>query len=213
MKILVAAFDPFGGATINPALEAVKKMKDTIHGAPVVKVEIPTVFHQSLEVLTKAVEREAPEVIIVVGQAGGRQEISVERVAINIDDARIPDNAGNQPVDQKIIPGGPEAYFSNLPIKRMTDGIRRSGVEAAVSNTAGTFVCNHIFYGLMHYIESRGLSARGGFIHVPLIPEQLRDRDELPAMELSDITRALEAAAAAAIFYKKDIKTSEGSLH
>ncbi len=213
MIILLAAFDPFGGEPVNPALEAVKQVRNSIEGYTVLKVEIPTVFHRSLEVLKGKIRETNPDIIIAVGQAGGRPHISVERAGINIDDAGIPDNQGNQPVDEKIVPGGPEAYFSNLPIKAMTESIRRAGIPAAVSNTAGTFVCNHILYGLMHYIHRENPGARGGFIHVPYIPPQVTDRPGQPSMALTDITKAIEAALRAAVLYKKDILREEGSLH
>jgi len=213
MKILLAAFDPFGGESINPALEAVKKVRDIIEGYPVVKVEIPTVFHQSIRVLEEKMRETDPSIILVVGQAGGRPAISVERIGINIDDARIPDNQGNQPLDEKIVSGGPEAYFSNLPIKAMTNSIRQAGIPATVSNTAGTFVCNHILYGLLHHIHREKPKARGGFIHVPFIPSQVTDKGGQPSMAPENITKALEAALRAAVLYSEDIQTEEGSLH
>lgn len=213
MKILLAAFDPFGGELVNPALEAVKKVRDIIEGCAVVKVEIPTVFHQSIRVLEEKIRQTDPSIILVVGQAGGRPAISVERIGINIDDARIPDNQGKQPLDEKIVSGGPEAYFSNLPIKAMTNSIRQAGIPATVSNTAGTFVCNHILYGLLHHIHREKPKARGGFIHVPFIPSQVTDKAGQPSMALGDITKALEAALSAAVLNIEDIQTEEGSLH
>jgi len=213
MRILLAAFDPFGGESVNPALEAVKQVQSTIEGCPVIKVEIPTVFHRSIKVLEENIRKTDPSIILVIGQAGGRSEISVERIGINIDDARIPDNQGVGPVDQEIVPGGPEAYFSNLPIKAMTKAIRQAGIPAAVSNTAGTFVCNHILYGLLHHIHREKPEARGGFIHVPFIPSQVTDKRGQPSMALGDITTAIEAALKAAVLNKEDVQTQEGSLH
>lgn len=213
MKILLAAFDPFGGEAVNPALEAVKQVKDSIEGCSVIKLEIPTVFHRSRKVLREKIKETKPDIILVVGQAGGRPGISIERVGINLDDARIPDNQGNQPVDECIVPGGPAAYFSNLPIKAMVAAIRRVGIPAEVSNSAGTFVCNHILYGLLHQIHSENLKARGGFIHVPYIPAQVTDKKGQPSMGLRDITTAIEAALKAAVIYKEDIHQREGSLH
>ncbi len=213
MKILLAAFDPFGGESINPALQAVKQVRKSIEGYTVVKVEIPTVFHRSMEILKEKIQETNPDIIIAVGQAGGRAQISVERVGINIDDARIPDNQGNKPIDEKIVAGGAEAYFSNLPIKAMADSIRRGGIPAEVSNTAGTFVCNHILYGLLHFIHTEKPGARGGFIHVPFIPPQVTDRPGQPSMALTDITKAIESALRAAVLYKEDIRSEEGSLH
>ncbi len=213
MKILLAAFDPFGGEKINPALEAVKQVPDIIEGYTVSKVEIPTVFHRSIEVLRERIHWEDPEIILVIGQAGGRSEISIERVGINIDDARIPDNQENQPIDEKINPTGPAAYFSNLPIKAMAEEIRQAGIPAGVSNSAGTFVCNHILYGLMDHIHTEHRGSRGGFIHVPYIPSQVTDKKGQPSMALSDMVKAIEAALRAAVIYKKDLQKEEGSLH
>lgn len=213
MKILLAAFDPFGGEKINPALEAVKQVAEVIEGYSVRKLEIPTVFHKSIEVLREQINEEHPEIILVIGQAGGRSEISIERVGINIDDARIPDNQGNQPIDEKINPTGPAAYFSNLPIKAMAEEIRREGIPAGVSNTAGTFVCNHILYGLMHHIHENNTGSRGGFIHVPFIPSQVTDKKGQPSMALGDMVKAIESALRAAVIYKEDLRKEEGSLH
>ncbi len=213
MKILLAAFDPFGGEAVNPALEAVKQVRRTIEGCPVEKVEIPTVFHRSLEVLREKIKALDPDIVLVAGQAGGRPGISIERVGINLDDARIPDNQGNQPVDEEIVPGGPAAYFSNLPIKAMAESIRRGGIPAEVSNSAGTFVCNHVLYGLMHHIHRENFRVRGGFIHVPFIPAQVTDKKGQPSMGLGDITTAMEAALKAAVIYQEDIEQNEGSLH
>lgn len=213
MKILLAAFDPFGGEKINPALEAVKQVAEVIEGYSVSKREIPTVFHRSIEVLTEQINEEQPEIILVVGQAGGRSEISIERVGINIDDARIPDNQGNQPIDEKIKDTGPAAYFSNLPIKAMAEEIRREGIPAGVSNTAGTFVCNHILYGLMHHMHTNNTGSRGGFIHVPFIPSQVTDKKGQPSMALRDMVKAIESALRAAVIYKEDLRKEEGSLH
>lgn len=213
MKILLAAFDPFGGEKINPALEAVKQVAEVIEGYSVRKLEIPTVFHKSIEVLREQINEEHPEIILVIGQAGGRSEISIERVGINIDDARIPDNQGNQPIDEKINPTGPAAYFSNLPIKAMAEEIRREGIPAGVSNTAGTFVCNHILYGLMHHIHENNTGSRGGFIHVPFIPSQVTDKKGQPSMALGDMVKAIESALRAAVIQKEDLRKEEGSLH
>lgn len=213
MRILLGAFDPFGGEDVNPALEAVKQVNHFIEGHPVLKLEIPTVFHRSLEVLIDNIKENQPDIIIVVGQAGGRSQISVERIGINLDDARIPDNQGNTPINKKIVSGGDDAYFSNLPIKAMVRSIRQEGIPAEVSNTAGTFVCNHVLYGLMHFIHREKPKARGGFIHVPYIPLQVTDKPGMPSMALEDIIKALEGAIRAAVNHKEDIIAEEGSLH
>jgi len=212
MKILVTGFEPFGGESINPALEAVKKLKNEILGAKIIKAEIPTVFHKSIEKLLEHIEEEKPDVTLCIGQAGGRFDLTVERIAINIDDARIPDNEGNQPIDKVIYEDGKSAYFSKLPIKAMVNEIRNIGVPASVSNSAGTFVCNHIMYGLMYHINKSYSNMRGGFIHVPYIPEQVIEKKNQPYMALENIVRGLEAAIKAIVENKEDIKEIGGTI-
>ncbi|HLS53991.1 MAG TPA: pyroglutamyl-peptidase I [Tissierellaceae bacterium] len=214
MKILVTAFDPFGGDKINPALEAVKLLKEEIAGAEIVKLMIPTVFKKSVEKTVEAIEKERPDVVLSVGQAGGRFDLTPERVAINIDDARIKDNEGNQPIDQPIYKDGKPAYFSTLPIKAMVENIRKVGLPASVSNTAGTFVCNHIMYGVLYHIDKTGKDIRAGFIHVPFTPEQVVSRPSpAPYMATEDIARGLEAAIEAIVENDQDIKSIGGKIH
>lgn len=215
MKILVAAFDPFGGEKINPALEAVKLLADEIAGAEIVKLEIPTVFHKSAETLREKALEVKPDMILCVGQAGGRFAITPERVAINQDDARIPDNEDNQPIDVSIQEDGAPAYFATLPIKAMVEKIKAAGVPAAVSNSAGTFVCNHIMYQALYLAEKELDNIQAGFIHVPFIPEQVVDKPEKPAMSLEDIAKGLTAALEAMVEYhgKEDIKKIGGATH
>ncbi|CCQ95896.1 Pyrrolidone-carboxylate peptidase [[Clostridium] ultunense Esp] len=194
MKLLITGFEPFGGETINPAYEAVKTLEDKIMNTEIIKKEIPTVFNKSIEVLENLIENEKPDIVICVGQAGGRYDISLERVAINIDDARIKDNEGNQPVDIKIFEDGENAYFTSLPIKRMVKKIRESGIPASISNTAGTFVCNHIMYGLLYLIDKKYPNIRGGFIHVPYLPEQVISKRNMPSMSIENIRKGLRLA-------------------
>ena len=199
MKVLLTAFDPFGGEKVNPALEAIKLVKNNILGAEIVKLMLPTVFNKSIEILDEAIKKESPDIIICVGQAGGRFEVTPERVAINIDDARILDNEGNQPVDKKIFEGGEAAYFSTLPIKAIVAAINAINLPASISNSAGTFVCNHIMYGLLYLLGKKYSNIIGGFIHVPYIPMQVVDKRNMPYMNLEDITRAIEAAIEASV--------------
>ncbi|MPQ22806.1 pyroglutamyl-peptidase I [Carnobacterium divergens] len=215
MKILVTGFDPFGGEPINPALEAVKGLADTINGAEIIKLEIPTVFGKSAEVVKAAMEKHHPDVVLNIGQAGGRFAISPERVAINIDDARIPDNEGNQPVDIAIQEDGAPAYFTQLPIKAMVTQMKEAGIPANVSNTAGTFVCNHIMYQVHYLIEKEYPAVKGGFIHVPYIPEQVIEKAGQPFMSLTDMTKGLTAAIEAIVLYdgKEDLKAVGGAIH
>lgn len=215
MKILVAAFDPFGGEKINPALEAVKLLDNEIAGAEIIKLEIPTVFHKSADTMRKKALEVKPDMILCVGQAGGRFALTPERVAINQDDARIEDNEGNQPIDAPIQEDGPPAYFSTLPIKAMVEKIKETGVPSAVSNTAGTFVCNHIMYQALYLTEKELPGVRAGFIHVPYIPEQVVDKPNQPAMSLEDIAKGLTGALEAMVEYrdKDDLKVIGGETH
>ncbi|MGL5656518.1 MAG: pyroglutamyl-peptidase I [Fusobacteriaceae bacterium] len=211
-KVLITGFDPFGGESINPAFEAVKALPDSIEGYEIIKKEIPTVFEKSYKVLFETIDQVKPEIVICVGQAGGRFEVSPERVAINVDDARIKDNEGNQPIDVKVFEDGENAYFTNLPIKKMVDDMKQGAVPAVVSNTAGTFVCNHIMYALMYYINKNNLNIRGGFIHVPYLPEQVLDKKGQPFMSQELITKGLEISIASAIKNTVDIKAVGGQI-
>lgn len=213
MKVLVTGFDPFGGEPINPAWEAVKAMKDTIAGAEIVKMQIPTVVGKSIEKIHQKMKELQPDLIISVGQAGGRFGVTPERVAINVTDARIPDNEGNQPIDEPIFPDGPAAYFSNLPVKAMVQAIKDAGYPSVLSNSAGTYICNHVMYGILYYIEKEFPNVRGGFIHVPYAPSQVVNKPSTPSMALADITASLEAAVAAAISSKEDIRAVGGEIH
>ena len=233
MKLLLTAFAPFDGERINPALEAVKLVKDKIGNLLIVKLEVPTVFGKSIDTVREAIEREKPDFVLSIGQAGGRAEITPERVAINLDDARIPDNEGNQPIDEAIFPDGENAYFSTLPVKAMVEAIRKEGLPSSLSNSAGTYVCNHLMYGVLYYLnkkhslkkksytkrdtssllfseEERSSVVKAGFIHVPYIPEQTKNKKEMPALELSEIVRGLEAAITAIAINGTDKKLAYG---
>ena len=210
MKVLITGFDPFGGEKINPAWEAVRALPDNIDGIEVVKLQIPTVFKKSAKKLFENIDSVKPDVVICVGQAGGRYEFSVERVAINIDDGRIPDNDGYQPVDSPVFEDGENAYFSTLPIKAIVEEVKKVGIPSAVSNTAGTYVCNHIMYSLLYYLNKNNLNIKGGFIHVPFIPEQVIEKKNTPYMELTRITKALEISIKAIRDYEKDLVISGG---
>ncbi|CBH20250.1 Pyrrolidone-carboxylate peptidase (5-oxoprolyl-peptidase) (Pyroglutamyl-peptidase I) (PGP-I) (Pyrase) [Acetoanaerobium sticklandii] len=212
MKVLITGFDPFGGEKINPAWEAVKGIKDIIEGAKIIKLEIPTVFNKSIEKVKEAMELEKPDIVLCIGQAGGRYDMTVERVAINVDDARIEDNEGNQPIDIPVFEDGENAYFSNLPIKAMVEEIKGQGIPSSISNSAGTFVCNHIMYGVLYHINKTYKNMRGGFIHVPFINEQVLDKKNQPYMPVEHITKALEAAIKAAVINNEDIKKSGGAI-
>lgn len=216
MKILVTAFDPFGGEKVNPALEAVKLLPKIISGAQIKWVEIPTVFNKSAEVLELAIAKENPDVILCIGQAGGRFGLTPERVAINQDDARIPDNDGNQPIDSPIREDGESAYFSTLPIKAMVKAIQECGLPASISNTAGTFVCNHLMYQTLYLVSKKFPTVKkAGFMHIPFMTEQVCDKPNVPSMNLSDMSKGIEAAITAIVNFqdKSDIKTIGGEIH
>lgn len=210
MKLLLTAFSPFGGEKINPSLEAVKLVKDKILETDIIKLEVPTVFGKSIKIVADTIEKEKPDYVLCIGQAGGRYGITPERVAINIDDARIPDNEGNQPIDIPIFADGEPAYFSNLPVKSIVEEIRKEGLPASLSNSAGTYVCNHLMYGVLYTLSKKFKEVKGGFIHVPFVPEQTVDKPDKPSMSLTDIVRGLEAAIKAAVENQTDINVTGG---
>ena len=212
MKILVTGFDPFGGEPINPAIESVKKLPDNIAGAEIIKLEIPTVRKKSLEKIEKAINEHNPDVILSIGQAGGRFDISIERIGINLDDFRIPDNEGNQIIDEPIFPDGENSYFVKLPVKAMVQNVQKNNIPASVSYTAGTFVCNHVLYGVMYLIEKKYKGKKSGFIHIPFLPQQVIDKRNMPSMELNTIVKGLTAAIEAIVKNNEDIKEVGGTV-
>lgn len=211
--VLLTGFEPFNGAAINPSWEAVRALDGwSGPGFAVVARQLPCVFGTALDVLRESIAGVKPDIVIAVGQAGGRSEMSLERVAINVDDASIRDNAGNQPVDTPIAADGPAAYFTTLPVKAIVKALRLRGFPSGVSQTAGTFVCNHVFYGLMHHAVGQPLKA--GFIHVPFLPEQAADRPERPpSMALRDIVDALRIAVEVAVVTETDTHEAGGATH
>lgn len=214
MKLLLTAFDPFGGEKVNPALEAVKLVKDRIGDVEIVKLKVPTVFKKSIQTVAEAIQKEQPDAVLCIGQAGGRFDMTPERVAINVDDARIPDNEGNQPIDAPIFEDGVPAYFSTLPIKAMVKAMREAGIPASVSNTAGTFVCNHLMYGVLYTLSKNHPDVKGGFMHVPFITSQVVNRPAAaPSLSVDEIVAGIEASVAAIGQYQSDIKVAEGKTH
>jgi pyroglutamyl-peptidase len=208
--VLLTGFEPFGGEAVNPSLLAVQALHQRrIAGHRVVAAHLPTVFGAALAQLDALLRQHRPALVICVGQAGGRAVLSLERVAINLDDARIADNAAAQPIDTPVVPGGPAAYFTTLPVKAMWATLLRQGIAAEVSQTAGTFVCNHVFYGLMHTLATQRAyrHTRGGFIHVPWLPEQ-----GSPSMALDDLVRGLRLAVRVALTTREDVKVSAGQI-
>ena len=213
MKVLITGFDPFGGESINPAWEAVKLLPDEIAGAQIVKLQIPTVVNKSIQKIYDSICAEKPDIVLSIGQAGGRFAVTPERGAINITDARIPDNEGNQPIDVPIFEDGDAAYFSNLPVKAMVQAIKDAGYPSVLSNTAGTYICNHVMYGILYYIKKEFPNIRGGFIHVPYAASQVVNKPATPSMSLADIAASIEAAVKAAVENQTDIKAVGGEIH
>ena len=188
-------------------------MKDEIAGAEIIKMQIPTVVGKSIEKIYEKMKEIKPDLVLSIGQAGGRFGVTPERVAINVTDARIPDNEGNQPIDEPIFEDGPAAYFSSLPVKAMVQAIKDAGYPSVLSNSAGTYICNHVMYGILYYIDKEFPGVRGGFIHVPYAASQVVDKPGTPSMAIADITASLNAAVKAAVENMQDIKAVGGELH
>lgn len=211
--VLITGFEPFDGERVNPSWEVVSRLDNAvIAGCRVVARQLPCVFGESLTVLNAAIDSLSPALVLAVGQAGGRVDITVERVAINVDDARIPDNRGRQPVDEPVMQGGPAAWFSTLPIKAIVQEMRNAGIPASVSQTAGTFVCNHVMYGLLHKLHDLQ-DVKGGFIHIPYMPEQAAAHPGAPSMAAETVRHALEIAIATALHVDADIAVGGGATH
>ena len=194
MRLLLTAFEPFDGESINPALEIVRAIEPP-PGINLHTLVVPVTFSGAAAPVLAELSARDYDAMVMLGQAGGRSAITVERVAINIDDASIPDNAGDQPIDRPILPDGPAAHFATLPIRRMVESMRRSGVAASISNSAGAFVCNHLMYSVLHHLS--GTDVRAGFIHVPWLPEQAENHPGEPSMPLSQMLTGIEAALSA----------------
>ena len=193
MKILVTGFEPFGGETENPSAQVARGLPASLAGAEIVTAILPVTCRGALETVTEAIRHHRPDAVLSLGQAGGRATVSIERIAINVDDFSIPDNEGAQPKDQAIVPGGPAAYWSTLPIRAMEAAVRAAGVPCQISNTAGTYVCNHVMYGVAHYLAQHRPTARSGFVHIPYLPQQVLEKPDKPSMGLELALRGLTA--------------------
>ncbi|MGD6743111.1 pyroglutamyl-peptidase I [Streptomyces sp. BH106] len=212
-RILLTGFEPFGGEAVNPSWQAAELVAATPpDGLAVTAVQLPCVFGDALTALRAAVTDTRPDLVVSLGQAGGRPGVTVERVAINVDDARIPDNAGAQPIDVPVVPGGPAAYFSTLPVKACVASMREAGVPAALSNTAGTFVCNHVAYGLAHLLATELPHIRGGFIHVPWSPAQVTDGAS-PSLPVETVATGIRSMLLTAATTHDDLHVTEGATH
>lgn len=198
MKILVTGFEPFGEETINPAAEILKQLPETINSAKIITMLVPVVRYRSIDMIREEIKRSDPDIILSLGQAGGRAKLTVERIGINVDDQRIPDNDGKQVIDEAIYADGPDAYFASIPVKKVVQYINDAGVPAAVSNTAGTFICNHVLYGIRYWLEREYPGKKSGFIHVPFLPAQSTDKGmDVPSMSLEDMVKGITAALCA----------------
>ena len=191
-KILITAFEPFGGESINPALEAVMRLPDEIDGFAIAKAQLPVVYRKSVDVLYEALKTEKPFAVISVGQAGGQPDIRIERVAINIDDSANPDNDGAKPVDAPIFKDAPAAYFATLPIKNIVDNLKEAGIPASISNSAGTYVCNHVMYATLHFAAQRHPEMKAGFVHIPYLPSQAVGKPNASSMSAEVVVDALK---------------------
>lgn len=211
---LLLGFEPFGGDDINPSQRIVESLDgEHVAGHSVVARTLPTAFGRAADALSEFVDELSPSLVLALGQAGGRAGMSIERVAINVIDARIADNAGDQPIDLPVIDGAPNAYFSTLPIKTMLRALHDARIPASISNTAGTFVCNQVFYALAHLIATRHPMLRGGFIHVPYLPEQARRQGDAPWLDLQTMVEATRLCLRVALTTKQDLHFAAGATH
>jgi pyroglutamyl-peptidase len=215
-RVLLTAFEPFGGETVNPSLEALRRLGDTAwpDGVQVATQALPVVYGEALDVLRRAVSSYDADVVVATGQAGGRSDVTPERVAVNLDDAPAADNAGQAPLEAPVVPGGPAAYFSTLPVKAITEALRAAAIPASVSHTAGTYVCNHVFYGLMHLLATERPQTRGGFVHLPYAHEQVVGRADPrpPSLALATITEAVRLAVVTAVSTTADVSAVAGAV-
>jgi pyroglutamyl-peptidase len=211
--ILLSGFDAFDGEPVNPSWEAASRLDgEVLGGHRVVARRLPVEFGGALDLLRDAIDALDPALVLCVGQAGGRAQLSLERVAINLDDARIPDNAGASPVDEPVVAEGPAAYFATLPIKAMLHALRDAGIPAEISQSAGTYVCNHAFYGLMHALRDRP-ATRGGFIHIPYSPAQAARHPGAPSLPVDTVVAALRIAMETALGTTADRRIAAGAEH
>ncbi|WP_395681675.1 pyroglutamyl-peptidase I [Dokdonella sp.] len=212
--ILLTGFEPFGGESINPSQEIVRALDGTmIHGHRIVGAILPVAFTATVPMLEELLDANRPVLVLALGQAGGRSEISLERVAVNLIDARIADNDGLQPIDAAVVEGAPGAYFTSLPVKAIAQRLRELGIPAAPSLSAGSFVCNQVFFALAHLLATRHPLARGGFAHVPWLPQQAAMHAGQPSMALQTMIDGVRAALECAIGTHNDLSVSGGTTH
>ncbi|WP_332399194.1 pyroglutamyl-peptidase I [Vibrio metschnikovii] len=211
-KVLLTGFEPFGEDSLNPS-QALLNAKEQLHvtGVEVIGCVLPVARYQATEVAINAIKTHQPDLVLMFGQASGRAAITPERVAINLDDYRIADNAGHQPIDEAIIADGPAAYFTTLPVKAMVEDLQQAGIAAEVSYSAGTFVCNHLFYAVQHYLSQKDI--RSGFIHVPPLPEQVpATNPSLPSLGLEPLIAAVRVMIQTCYHSKQDRQIIGGNV-
>lgn len=211
-RIILTGFEPFGGESINPSWEVVKLLEKKTESYQIIAQQLPCVFDLSLQILYAKIDEIHPDIVLCIGQAGGRADISIERVAINLNDATIPDNQGNQPIDTPIITNAPNAYFSNLPCKAMVQAVKTSGIPASLSLSAGSYVCNHTMFGLLHHLAQHHPHCRGGFIHIPYLPEQGILHRNVPTMSLETLKQGILIAVETALEREQDIHVIGGRV-
>ena len=211
---LLLGFEPFNGDDVNPSQRIVEALDGEIIAAHrIAAFTLPTEFARVVAMTSDLIAAHRPALALAVGQAGGRNGISIERMAINVIDARVADNAGDQPVDVPVVDGAPNAYFSTLPIKAMLRALQDARITAAISNTAGTFVCNQVFYAIAHLVATRHAGMRGGFVHVPFLPEQAQRHAGAPSMELQTMIDATRICLGVALTTRDDLHFAAGTTH
>lgn len=213
MKILITGFDAFNSEKINPSSLILERLADNIDSHKIEKLILPTAFYKVQDLIEEKILAYKPDIIISLGQAGGRSEITVERVAINIADASISDNDGKKPIDEKIRLDGENAYFSSLPIKAIVENLRQAEIPAAVSNSAGTYVCNFVMYNDL-YLAEKYNDMSAGFIHVPYLPAQVLNKRGVASMSLEEMVKAVEIIIKTSIAYKdkEDLEKADGRI-
>lgn len=218
--VLVTGFEPFGGASINPSAQLAETLDGDLLGARgphrLHGRVLPCAFEAALAALNAAIDDVDPVLVVCTGLAAGRRDLSFERVAVNLVDARIADNLGDQPIDTRVLRSTRDAYFSSLPVKAMVQAAEQAGAPASLSLSAGTFVCNAVFFGLMHRLAAdlrRGRKRRGGFVHVPCVPQQVaEDAPWMPSMPLSTMVTGMRAAITCALTARRDLRVSGGEI-
>lgn len=214
MKFLITGFEPFQKQKINPSWEAIKNLEINCKNIQIFKKEIPVLFNKSIEILKKEILKTDPDIIILLGQAGGRAKISLEKLAVNLNEAPIPDNNGYMPINQKIYPDKQGAYFTSLPIKKACKHIEKLSIPIECSYSAGTYVCNHLYYGLLAMIDTEFTDKKGLFIHIPFIKTQVKNLENIPFLDIDKISLAIRELV---LFFsenqEEDISLESGKLH